>query len=147
MSTERIRSPLQCQIPELLTVEHPVVQLLLERAHRINLHESTEHARNMLQQEYWISGLKNALKKFKLRRIKCRSRKDNATHPPMADLHRERLDENVLPFSHTRVLWFGRFEVKLLWRILKRRYWLFTCLTTRAVNDEVEQSFLTPSHV
>ena len=40
--------------PILLTAKHPVVQLLLEKAHRDNLHEGTENATNMLQQEYWI---------------------------------------------------------------------------------------------
>ena len=47
--------------PILLTAKHPVVQLLLEKAHRDNLHEGTEYVRNMLQQEYWIIGLRNAL--------------------------------------------------------------------------------------
>ena len=51
--------------PILLTAKHPVVQLLLERAHRDNLHEGTEYVRNMLQQEYWIIGLRNALRKLK----------------------------------------------------------------------------------
>ena len=36
--------------PILLTAKHPVVQLLLEKAHRDNLHEGTEYVRNMLQQ-------------------------------------------------------------------------------------------------
>ena len=37
--------------PILLTAKHPVVQLLLEKAHRDNLHEGTEYVRNKLQQE------------------------------------------------------------------------------------------------
>ena len=56
--------------PILLTAQHPVVQLLLEKAHRDNLHEGTEYVRNMLQQEYWIIGLRNALRKIKSRCIK-----------------------------------------------------------------------------
>ena len=36
--------------PILLTAKHPVVQLLLEKEHRDNLHEGTEYVRNMLQQ-------------------------------------------------------------------------------------------------
>ena len=48
--------------PILLTAKHPVVQLLLEKAHQDKLHEGTEYVRNMLQQEYWIIGLRNALK-------------------------------------------------------------------------------------
>ena len=58
--------------PILLTGKHPVVQLLLERAHQDNLHEGTEYVRNMLQQEYWIIGLRNALRKINSRCIKCR---------------------------------------------------------------------------
>ena len=48
--------------PILLTAKPQVVQLLLGKAHRDNLHEGTEYVRNMLQQEYWIIGLRNALR-------------------------------------------------------------------------------------
>ena len=92
--------------PILLTAKHPVVQLLLEKAHRDNLHEGTEYVRNMLQQEYWIIRLRNALRKIKSRCIKCRHRNTNPIHPPMADLPRERLDEHVFPFIHTGVDYF-----------------------------------------
>ena len=51
--------------PILLTAKHPVVQLLLEKAHRDNLHEGTEYVRNILQQIYCIIGLRNALRKIK----------------------------------------------------------------------------------
>ena len=131
--------------PILLTAKHPVVQLLLEKAHRDNLHEGTEYARNMLQQEYWIIGLRNALRKIKSRCIKCRHRNANPIHPPMADLPRERLDEHVFPFTHTGVDYFGPIEVKFLRRTLKRWCCLFTCLTTRAVHIEVAQSLDTES--
>ena len=72
--------------PILLIAKHPIVQLLLEKAHRDNLREGTEYVRNMLQQEYWIIGLRNALRKIKSRFIKCRHRNANPIHPPMADL-------------------------------------------------------------
>ena len=98
----------------LLTAKHPVVQILLEKAHQDNLYEGTEYVRNMLQQEYWIIGLRNALRKIKLSCIKCRHRNANPIHPPMADLPRERLDEHVFPFTHTGVDYFEPFEVKFL---------------------------------
>ena len=123
--------------PILLTAKHPVVQLLLEKAHQDNLHEGTEYVRNMLQQEYWIIGLRNALRKIKSRCIRCRHRNANPIHSPMADLPRERLDEHVFPFTHTGVDYFGPFEIKFLRRTLKRWCCLFTCLTTRAVHIEV----------
>ena len=118
---------------KLLTAKHPVVQLLPERAQRDNLHEGTEYVRNMLQQEYWTIGLRNALRKNKSGCIKCRHRNANTIHPPMADLPRERLDEHLFPFTHTGVGCFGPIEVKFLRRTLKRCCCLFTCLTTRAV--------------
>ena len=101
--------------------------------------------RNMLQQEYWTIGLRNALRKIKSRCIKCRHRSANPIHPPTADLPRERLDEHVFQFTHTGVDYFGPFEVKFVQRTLKRWCCLFTCLTTRAVHIEVEQSLETES--
>ena len=129
----------------LLTAKHPVVQLLLERVHRDNLHEGTEYEGNMLHREYWIIGLRNALNKIKSRCVNCRLRNTNPTHPRIADLPRERLDENVFPFTHTKIDYFGPFEVKFSRRTLKSRCCFFTCLTTRAVHIEVAQSFDTQS--
>ena len=94
----------------------------------------------MLQQENWTIGMRNALRKIKSRCIKCRHWNANPIHPPMADLPRERLDENLFPFTITGVDYFGPFEVKSLRRTLKKWCCLFTCLTTRAVHFEVAQS-------
>ena len=132
--------------PILLTAKHPVVQFLLEKAHRENLHEGTEYVRNMLHQESWIIELRNALRKIKSRFIKCRYRNASPIHPPMAELPRERLDEHMFPFTqHNGVDDFGPFEVKFLRRTLKRWCCLFTCLTMRAVHIEVTQSLDTES--
>ena len=106
--------------PILLTAKHPVVQFLLEKAHRDNLSEGTEYARNLLQQEYWIIVLGNALSKIKSRCFKCRHRNADPIHAPMADLPRERLDEHVFPFTHNGVHYFGLFKNKFLRRTLKR---------------------------
>ena len=131
--------------PILLTAKHPVVQHLLERAHRDNLHDGAKYRRNMLQQEYWIIGLRIALRKIKSRCIKCRHRNANPIHPPMADIPRERLNEHVFAFTHTGNHYFGPFEVKFLRRIMKRWCCLFTYLRTRAVHIEVAQSLDTDS--
>ena len=56
---------------------------------------SQMYVRNMLQQEFWIIGLRNALAKIKSRCIKCRHRNANTIHPPMADLRRKRLEKDV----------------------------------------------------
>ena len=85
--------------PMLLTAKHPIVQILLERAHWDNLHEGTEYVRNNLQQEFWIVGLRNALRKIKSRCVKCRNRNANPIQPQMADLPREQPDKYVCPFT------------------------------------------------
>ena len=131
--------------PILLKAKYPELQLLLERAHRDNLQEGADYARNTLQQEYWIIGIRNALRKIKSRCIKCRHRNANPIHPPMADLPRERVDEHVFPFTHTGVDYFGPIEVEFLQRTLNRWCCLFNCLTTRAVHIEVAQSLNTES--
>ena len=97
--------------PILLTAKHPVVQFLLEKGHRENLYEGTDYLRNRFQQEYWIIGLRSALRKIKPRCIKCRQRNAKPIHPPTADLTRERLDARVFPSTHTGVDYFGPFEV------------------------------------
>ena len=99
----------------------------------------------MLQQEYWIIGLVNALRKIKSSCIKCRHRNAHPIQSPMADLPRERLDEHAFPFTHNGVDHFGPLEVKFLRGTLKRWCCLVTCLTTRAVHIEVTQSLDTES--
>ena len=99
----------------------------------------------MIQQEYWIIGSRNALNKIKSSCIKCIHRNANPIHPPMADIPRQWLDEQVFPFIHTGVDYFGPFEMKFLRRTLKRWCCLFICLTTRAVHIEVTQSLDTES--
>ena len=106
--------------PILLTAKHPVVQLLLEKANRGNLHEGKEYVTNMLQQNNWVFGLRKSSRKIKSRCIKCKHRKANLIHPPMADLTREQIDEHVFPFNNTRIDYSGPFEVKFLRRTLNR---------------------------
>ena len=52
----------------------------------------------------------------------------------------DRLDAHVFPFTPTGVDYFWPIEVKLLLGILKRCCCFFTCLTRRAVHNEVAQS-------
>ena len=65
--------------PILLTVKHPVVQLLLEKAHRDNLHEGTEYVRNMPQKGHricekhamWETCFKNQVELYQTQTQKC----------------------------------------------------------------------------
>ena len=123
---------------KLLTVKHPLVQLLLERARCNNLYKGAAYVKNDLPQEYWIIGLTNSLRNIRSRCVKCRHRNVNPMHPSMADLPRERLEENVFPYTHNGVDYIGPFEVKFLRCTLKRWCCLFTCLKTRAVAQSLD---------
>ena len=48
--------------PILLSAKHPIVRKLIEDAHESNFHEGTKYVRSTLQQNYWIIGLRNALR-------------------------------------------------------------------------------------
>ena len=121
----------------ILSAKHPAIVLLVRQAHVDNHHEGTEHVRNILQQQYWITGLRNALRRIKYSCVQCRKAASQPFQPHMADLPKERVQQNVYPFSNTGVDYFGPFEVTFFRKTVK--YWccLFTCLVTRAVHIEV----------
>ena len=112
--------------PILLSAKHYVVIKLTEDAHRANFHEGTEYVRSVLRQEYWIIGLRNALRNVKAKCVNCRKQRAGVSQPFMADLPRERLQERVFPFTNTGIDYFGPFEVKFIRKTMKRSCCLFT---------------------
>ena len=126
--------------PILLCSTHPVVKFLLLQLHINNLHEGVEYVRNVIQQEFCVLGLRNALRKIKGSCVDCRKFRSAVKQPFMADLPPERLDFQAHSFTNTGIDYFGPFEVKMLRRTMKRWCCLFTCLTTRAVHIEVVRS-------
>ena len=126
--------------PLLLSAKHPIVRKLFEDAHESNYHEGTEYVRSILQQNYWIIGLRNALRNVNLKCVKCRKQQVGGVQPFVPDLPKERLEERVFPFDNTGVDYFGPFEMRFMRKSMKRWCCLFTCLTTRAVHIEVVPS-------
>ena len=126
--------------PILLSAKHPIVRILIEDAHESNYHEGTEYVRSILQQKYWIIGLRNALRNVEMKCVKCRKHQVGGVQPFITDLPKERLEERVFPFANTGVYYFGPFEVRFMRKSMKRWCCLFTCLTTRAVHVEVVPS-------
>ena len=62
--------------PILQSAKHPIVRKLVADAHESNYHEGTEYVRSILQQNYWIIGLRNALRNVKLKCVKGRKQKN-----------------------------------------------------------------------
>ena len=134
------KSSYEIRHPILLSAMHYVVIKSTEDAHRAIFHEGREYVRIVLRQEYWIIGLRNALRNVKAKCVKCRKQRAGVSQPFMTDLPRKRLQERLFPFSNTGVEYFGPFEVKFMCKTMKRWCCLFSCLTTRAVNTEVVPS-------
>ena len=122
--------------PILLHWKHHVVEMFLQNEHKNNHHEGTEHVRNIVQQKFWILGIRNALRSIKNKCIRCLKGKAQTKAPVMANLPEERLVASTV-FSNVGVDYFGPFTVKIGRRNEKRWCCLFTCLTVLAVHIEI----------
>ena len=95
----------QCRLnhPILVSTKHPAVVLMLREIYKDNQHEGTEFVRSLVQERFWIIGLRNALSIIKSKCVRCRSVALQPIHPHMADLLKERVQGNVYPFKNTGV--------------------------------------------
>ena len=122
--------------PILLHWKHHVVELFLRNEHKSSHHEGTEHVRNIVQQKFWIQGIRNALRSIKNKCIRCLKGRVQTKAPVMADLPEERLVASTV-FANVGVDYFGPFTVKIGRRNEKRWCCLFRCLTVRTVHIEI----------
>ena len=122
--------------PILLHWKHLVVELFLRNEHKNNSHERTEHVKNIVQQRFWIFGVRNALRSIKNKFITCRRGRAQTMTPVMTELPTERPDASNF-FANVGVDFIGPFTVKIGRRNEKRWCCLFTCLTVRAVRIEI----------
>ena len=72
--------------PIILPANHIAVRIFLEREQKANNHERTEYVRSMIQQKYWVIGLRNLLRRIKLNCVLCRKRYVRVFQTQMADL-------------------------------------------------------------
>ena len=122
--------------PLLLHWKHYAVELFLRFQHESNAHEGTEYLRNLIQQQVWNIGIRNALRSIRVKCVRCRKGNVQTMKPMMSDLPEQRLCGNF-PFANVGVDYFGPLIVKIGRRTEKRWCCLFTCLVVRAVHLEV----------
>ena len=111
--------------PILLHWKHHVVELFLRNEHNNSHPECTEHVRNIVQQKFWILGIRNDLRSIKYKCFRCRNGRAQTKAPVMADLREEQLVASTV-FSNVGVDYFGPFTVKIGRRNEKRWCCLFT---------------------
>ena len=108
----------------------------MQNEHKISHHEGTEHARNIVQQKFWILCIRNALRSIRNNCIRCRKGRSQTKAPVIADLPEERLVASTV-FANVGVDYFGPFTVRIGRKNEKRWCCLFTCLTVRAVHKKI----------
>ena len=91
--------------PILSHWKHHVVELFLRNEHTNSHHAGTEHVRNIVQQKFWILGIRNALRSIRNKCIRCRKGRAQTMTPLMAELPTERLDASTA-FANVGVDYF-----------------------------------------
>ncbi|KAL0822298.1 hypothetical protein ABMA28_004406 [Loxostege sticticalis] len=133
--------------PVILDGKEPAVRLLILRYHTKFAHANTETVINELRQEYWVIGLRNAVRSVVHKCQLCKLLKSPTLQPPMGDLPEARLAHHRRPFTFTGIDYFGPLTVTIGRRHEKRWVALFTCLVTRAVHLEIVASLSADSAV
>ncbi len=133
------------KFPILLDAKHPLVCLLLTKSHHDSFHMGVEYIRSKVNQEFCILGLRAALRSIQSRCVLCRKRRAQPLEPVMADLPAERLGYKQPCFAFTGIDYFGPLLVTVRRSTEKRWGFLFTCLTTRAIQLKVVNSLDTSS--
>ena len=75
--------------PILLSAKYPAVVLMLKEMHEDNPHEETEYVRSLTQGQFWVIGLRNALRSIKSKCVRCKRLAVQPIHPHMAGLPKE----------------------------------------------------------
>ena len=131
----------------LMDARHNFVKLFLWHTHLKNHHQGIDYLRSKVKKHYAILKLRSTLRSIKSNCVLCIKFRAATIQPIMADLPKERLAYQSPPFTNTGVDYFGPFYVT--GRQTTENWWgfLFTCLTTRAVQVEVVPSMDTRSCV
>ncbi|XP_065078605.1 uncharacterized protein LOC135701675 [Ochlerotatus camptorhynchus] len=131
--------------PVILPKKHRVTALIIDSFHRCFLHGNNETVHNEMRQQYYISGLRNLIRKVSRECQLCKVRNAVPKPPMMAPLPSVRLTPFIRAFTYVGVDYFGPLEVKVGRSMVKRWVALFTCLTVRAVHLEVTHSLSSQS--
>ena len=126
----------QTKHPVILPSQHWAVKLFLEDMHKRWHHEGVEYVRSMVQQNFWILGLRNALRSVMHNCVQCR-KMTKTMKPQMSDLPASRVEGMVYSFSNYGMDYFGPFQVKHFRKVVKKWICLFTCFSTRVHLESV----------
>ena len=114
------------------------------KAQKMGHHEGLEYLRSVVQQKFWILGLRIALRSVKQDYNQCKTLA-RTINPQMLHLPASRLEGKVHPFSNWGMDYFGPFQLKHCWKTVNLWIFLFTCFSTRAVHLKIVSTLDTQS--
>ena len=131
--------------PIILNAKEFITWLFLIKCHEICMHFGTEYVKNYVQQNFYVFGLRDALRSITYRCFDCRRFKGQGLQPPMADLPDIRFpqDQSPVAFTNVGIDYIGPFTVIQQDKEEKAYICLFNCLVTRAVHLEVTEDLTT----
>ena len=135
------------KFPYLLPPSHPFTTLTVYETHRKQLHSGVNATVTALRQNFWITSIRQYVRKLLCCCVTCRKLEGTAFRPPdPASLPKLRVQE-AAPFTVTGVDFTGPLYVRSESGETKSYICLFTCAVTRAVHLEVvsdlsEETFL-----
>uniref|UniRef100_A0A1B0D7Y5 Integrase catalytic domain-containing protein n=1 Tax=Phlebotomus papatasi TaxID=29031 RepID=A0A1B0D7Y5_PHLPP len=148
MNSRLVNSPEDVEkFPVILDPKHPATKLLILDAHERNLHQGREQIVNNLREQFWIPGIRQAVKGSWRDCQTCCNHTAQPKPPRMAPLPTARVEGNLFLFTRTGVDFFGPIMVTKGRRQEKRWGVLFTCMATRAIHLEIAHSLSTDSAI
>lgn len=138
--------------PAIVPKGSRLAYLLMEQAHRKNLHGGVQIATHYIRRRYWIPQLRDELKQFTRNCMECVRNKPATQEQLMGDLPADRVTPGRA-FEATGVDYAGPFHLKYVDKdcneIVRVNAWaaVFVCMKTRAVhldlvNDLTSSSFV-----
>ena len=133
--------------------KHPIIlqkselaDLIINEAHHSTLHGGNRLVESIIRRKYWITGLKNAIKKCIHRCTKCLRYKKEQQYQLMGTLPQHRVNVSQ-PFTHCGVDYAGPLNIKCsngrVQKSFKGYVAVFICMATKAIHLEAVSSLTT----
>lgn len=126
--------------PILLPRDIRLSQLIIERVHHHNMHPGLQSMQHLIRQNFWILGIKRAIRSVVSKCIICFKTQPKTFAPLMGNLPKLRVSK-LKPFSCVGTDFCGPFEITMSKvrgaKKLKSYLCLFVCFATKAIHLEL----------
>ena len=106
--------------------------------------EAVEYVTSVVQQKFWIPGLKNAMRSMKRDCVQCK-KLARAMDPRTSDIPVSRLKGMAYPVRKLGLDYFGPFQVKYFRKSVRKWIFLFICFSSKIVPLEILSTLDTQS--